>query len=484
MRKVLIAAVLSGLAAKATVAQEVAPPSGIERQIAALSDDSQTHAFELGMLTSLRAVEKTLQTRYEHGLGERIIGLPFLRMRFGSVNYTPKPAQPDTLTRMIETAMQDLKEARAILATAKGRVTPFELTLQDLWFDVNSDGRRDPEEGAIGLVGALLLNRNLTDDMIPAPATIRFDAADHAWLTAYTHMLSGMGSLFLAFDPAPVIADLEAQRAILSDAPELPVLFDADALEAEIQNLIQRRSELTDQISTLTARTRALRSELTKLTKTDPENTRRQSEINSELETLRDDDLAGLRREVALIGTQIGAAESKLPPRGPGIADQFGPGLDAAYILIASLRQQPDVSRIQAARAHFRAMIEENRAFWTALDAETDNDREWIPRPGQTSALPFTVDAEMIAAWQDILNDGEDLLEGRLLLPHPLIPGGRGISLAAYFDRPSPLGLLDWVHGVGAYRYAASGPRISRQRWVAFQRLTGGNAGGFALLFN
>ena len=129
-------------------------------------------------------------------------------------------------------------------------------------------------------------------------------------------------------------------------------------------------------------------------------------------------------------------------------------------------------------------MIAQNKVFWAALAQETDNDREWIPNPQQTSALPLRVDGDMAAGWQAILKDAEDLLEGRLLLPHPLLPSDIGINLKAFAEDPAPLDLLNWVHGIGAYPYAAKGPLITRQRWLAFQRLTRGNAAGFALFFN
>ncbi|MFN3210347.1 MAG: hypothetical protein ACE369_15340 [Roseovarius sp.] len=158
--------------------------------------------------------------------------------------------------------------------------------------------------------------------------------------------------------------------------------------------------------------------------------------------------------------------------------------IDALYVLLSALEQQPDPARIRAAHADWLAMIAHNRTFWDRLAQETDDDREWIPNATQTSALGVEIPPRVAEGWQKILSDAEAVLEGRLLLPHPLLPSGHGINVASYVADPAPLDPIDWVHGIGATPYTARGPRITAQSWQAFQRLTGGNAGGFALFLN
>ncbi|MGH1413772.1 MAG: hypothetical protein ACRBB0_09760 [Pelagimonas sp.] len=135
-------------------------------------------------------------------------------------------------------------------------------------------------------------------------------------------------------------------------------------------------------------------------------------------------------------------------------------------------------------RDHWRAMIAHNTKFWEAVAQETDDDREWIPNPKQTSALGLTVSAETARAWQRILADADAVMNGQLLVNMPNLPRGLKLNVAAYFDDPAPLDLLEWLHGRGAYKYAARGPAITDQSWRAFQRLTQGRAGSFALFFN
>lgn len=75
-------------------------------------------------------------------------------------------------------------------------------------------------------------------------------------------------------------------------------------------------------------------------------------------------------------------------------------------------------------------------------------------------------------------------MDGRLLIPHPLVSPDVGISLKSYVEGPGPIDLIDWIHGIGAAPYVDRGPTITGQRWAAVNRLTGGNAGGLALFFN
>ena len=194
-----------------------------------------------------------------------------------------------------------------------------------------------------------------------------------------------------------------------------------------------------------------------------------------------------LRRSQNALVSEIWSARAKLPEDQSGeVRHQFiqKSELDLAYIVIASLRQQPDPGHIRAVQQDWQAMIDHNLSFWAKLDLETDNDREWIPNPNQTSVLPLSLPTVTAKAWQRILTDAHDVLDGNLLIQHPFLPDGHGINLAAYFDDPGPLNLLDWFHGIAAYKYAARGPVFTQQSWRAFNRLTNGNAAGFALFLN
>ncbi|WP_137699671.1 coiled-coil domain-containing protein [Marimonas lutisalis] len=595
-------ALAATLAGPAGAQQGELASAGLTQRIETLSADPAANGFELGAMMVLRAVEKSLQTRYDYGLGDRMVNLPLLRLNMGPMrNPNPREKTPDLVASMIATFVEDMAEAQKVLARAeRDGVQPFELTLQDIWFDMDGDGTRSEAESAMKLLAPVILDRRVRREMeksgaLEQPLTIRFDVADQSWLAAYTHLLAGVGNAILAFDPTPVIANLDAQLAAVKDAPRIPNYWDQDAVKAEIETLkaeqerIKARSqELREMQKPFDDRIRALRDEMRK-----PENKPREKRdaLNAQIKDIREamrpltDERSDLGRQSRLARNELRAAESKLAQTeeettGPSlddlrrmskqllderrslqaerdslsarkqetadqrqaattdaqrkaldaelekltaalsqnmdaigenmkksrdmrrdmtraqldarrgfdrrsmVRDQVRPAIDIAYLVLESLAQKPDRARLQAAQSNWLNMIAHNRIFWRELARETDNDREWIPNPDQQSALGIEVPARMAEAWQKILSDAEAVLEGRLLLPHPLMPDGTGISLAAYFADPGPIDLIEWIHGIGAYPYAARGSQITAQSWSQFSRFTHGRAGTFALFFN
>ncbi|MFT7594078.1 MAG: hypothetical protein ACI8R4_001396 [Paracoccaceae bacterium] len=478
--------------------------NGLEATIAQLSADPAPQEFEIGMLLTLRAVEKTLQVRYDYGLGQRLTGLPVLRLGTGGMtNPAPKPSGPETLTGIIDGFVTDMAQARATLDDAQTKgIEPFEMALSDIWFDINSNGKREKSEGAIPLLGPTILGRRAYPDFTESdagkrPLIIRFDETDHAWLLAYTHMLSGFGNLIMAFDPEPVLRDLAGKRATLTDAPRIPNYYDPQAIKAEIaileveeKQIQDQRNSLNNQVEALTKVIRTLQDAQRETNDTTPK-----ADLTAQLAPKQEGlKLLGskrrqLRQKSRLIRREIAVAKEKLtlsvdPNPSEHEHEQARVAVNAVYVILKALEQNPDPARIRAARDHMQSMIAQNRVFWARLAEETDNDREWIPNAAQQSALPLTIPPGLAESWQNILEDVEAVLEGKLLIPHWLLPYGYGISLPAYVNDPAPVALAGWVLGVDLYPYAARGPRLTSQSWEAFQRLTLGNAGRFALFLN
>lgn len=490
---------LSAFALTALALPAFAAPSLQER----LATPPQ-NAFEHGTYQVLRAVEAALQARYSYGLGDTFSRTPVIRLPLpGGPNPTPKQASADTLGEIIDTLLSDLETARATLASASPE--PFTMPLADIWLDVNMNGTQDKGEGVVELLGETLLGRRATRDfakseLAAAPPAIRFDQADHAWLTAYTHMVSGALNTFRAYDPAPIMADLAEARAALANVPQLPEFYDLAALRAELEALRttysalgEELNSLNDERNALNASLRQIKDDIKKLYASEssdraerlakleeerriiPEALKRNQEKSREINAQR----SPLRNQIRNI-------ESNLPEtRRRGFdAAEFSSQIDTLYIIFTALAQEPDAARFQAAAAHWREMVRQNRSFWTLVKAETDNENEWIPNPQQTSPLSLEVTSEMAEAWQMILTEGEALLDGSLLIPHPLLPEGYGISLKLFAENPAPLEFVGTAHGRSLYPFAAKGPTMSAINWSRFSRLTGGNAGGFALWFN
>ncbi|MDX8536144.1 hypothetical protein RFM23_00750 [Mesorhizobium abyssinicae] len=161
----------------------------------------------------------------------------------------------------------------------------------------------------------------------------------------------------------------------------------------------------------------------------------------------------------------------------------------ADFISLVHLVNWPVVEpeRRQAARRHLLEMIRLSREDWKAIRAETDNDREWLPGPQQKGPNPLTgleVGEEQVTAWLATLDMAEDLLEGRVLLPHFRI-AGKGINMKRFFDEPKTFDLVLSITGPAIAPYFESGRILTGDDFDQIQREFGG-AGflTFALWFN
>jgi len=277
-----------------------------------------------------------------------------------------------------------MQAARAPLyGLATGPEFSLEIRLADLWFDVNADGTRTEDEDLLQLLGPSLLGWRWfdRDPATPAPV-IRFDRADAAWLSAYTHLLEGVANIVLAYDPTDALTRAAATR----------------------------------------------------------------------------DGMAALS-----------------PPEFSEY-DIFAPGLDAIWVILDSLDQQPDATRLTAARDHFLSMIAENRTFWTAVDSESDDSAEWLPNARQTSALGLSLPPETKETWLSVLSDGEALLNGEKLIPYWRLGNGAGLNLSRMFTDPAPIDVKDWIQGAGALPYLEQGETVTAENWSRFEAMMGGNA--------
>ncbi|WP_430699205.1 hypothetical protein [Mesorhizobium humile] len=182
--------------------------------------------------------------------------------------------------------------------------------------------------------------------------------------------------------------------------------------------------------------------------------------------------------------------DALVPPDGGMSGNMFASEWRFAdFISLVHLVNWPVIEpeRRQAARRHLLEMIRLSRENWKAILAETDNDREWLPGPQQKGINPLTgleVGEEQVQAWLATLTVAEDLLEGRVLLPHFRITG-KGINMKRFFDEPKPFDLVLSITGPGIAPYLESGKILSSDDFDQIQRQFGG-AGflTFALWFN
>jgi hypothetical protein len=142
-------------------------------------------------------------------------------------------------------------------------------------------------------------------------------------------------------------------------------------------------------------------------------------------------------------------------------------------------------AKMKAAHEHLTAVIRLSRESWTAIQAETDNEHEWVPNSKQDCVIPnVRVSAEMIAGWHEFLNEAESLLAGKKLVPHWRFKPGVGINLRKVFHEPREFDLVFWAHGAAAAPYAEAGEVVTAETFQRFERLFRGNFVGFAIWFN
>lgn len=187
-----------------------------------------------------------------------------------------------------------------------------------------------------------------------------------------------------------------------------------------------------------------------------------------------------------------------LQEEGPGPFNGFNPTNFLDAIALVHLINFPvkEPGRMKVALAHMETMIDLSRESWKLIQAETDDDHEWLPNPKQTGVIPnVRVRQNMIDGWHEFLGEMDHLLKGTKLIPFWRgIPGGsigivpvnakHGINLRRVFTEPTRFDLVLWMQGTGAAPYLEEGSNTDPAVWGRLSRVFGGEFFGFAIWFN
>lgn len=195
----------------------------VRSRLAAASAPTDAERFALGGVTFLRAIEVTLQERWRVGLNMRYTEIPVLRLPVPK-NPAPEPFEPPFVRNLFGGVADDMEAARAALAgVPEGSQFGLEIALSDLWFDIDMDGARGQGEALMEVAGLALLGARGLARADLQDVVIRFDAADVAWLMAYTHFVAGVSEVVLAYDPTEAIGGvLEVNAALAALDTDLP----------------------------------------------------------------------------------------------------------------------------------------------------------------------------------------------------------------------------------------------------------------------
>ena len=203
-------------------AQALLPGEGLveaQARLTALEAPSPDDQFALGAVGFLRGIENSLQFRWQHNMAIKDFDIPVLRLPVPP-NPNAKPFSPELITIVFENLRDDMAISQAALDKVGDAEVAVELDLADIWFDINMNNTRDSGEGMVEFGISAIMSRQQARDLAsqpPADMTVRFDTADVAWLNAYTHLLSGLSEMVIAFDPTEAITKVLASNQQMMD---------------------------------------------------------------------------------------------------------------------------------------------------------------------------------------------------------------------------------------------------------------------------
>ncbi|MFY8030879.1 MAG: hypothetical protein ACOVO5_03505, partial [Devosia sp.] len=142
-----------------------------------------------------------------------------------------------------------------------------------------------------------------------------------------------------------------------------------------------------------------------------------------------------------------------------------------------------DTARLKRVHARLGKIVALSRQNWDAILLETDDNRELLPSPRQTSLVPEgAVTDEMVAAWRATLDVADKILAGELLIPHWRFK--QGFDLNAYFETATRTDFVMILSGYGALPYLRDGPIATADSFAEANRVFGDNLLGYAFWFN
>ncbi len=163
---------------------------------------------------------------------------------------------------------------------------------------------------------------------------------------------------------------------------------------------------------------------------------------------------------------------------------QFEEIADAVAIIHMLRFPLVEPKRMPVALAHIEQTLSLSHQMWKRIQAETDNDREWIPGTKQKGAINVAVTQEMLDNWMQALTETEQIVQGKKLLPFWRGKPTRGVNLRKAFLEPRPLDIVLWVQGTAATPYLEEGELTKPDTWQQINRAFGGQFVGFGMWFN
>lgn len=384
----------------------------IQKKRAEDQPDNQSEKFRLGMMQFLRAIEGLGQDHYRYGFDPGTsFSIPLMRLP------VPRNNDPEKLTytearSIVRRLLKRLSAAQQTLASIKtdGTEIRVPVDLTKLSLDLNNDKAYSDKESILYLSAAIQSGGRFAATKVPKSFPVMFDNADVSWLEGYTHVLSSLCEVALAYDWEN---HFNTSAILFYPNVETPFEFLKDELRESVMSF--STTSVFDLVAFL-------------------------HNINYEC-------------------------------------------------------KQP--KRMLAALEHMEAVVTCSRKTWALIEAETDDDREWLPSPKQTSIMgSLKITPQIAGGWQDVTDEFEALLKGEKLAPFWRgTQGGRidgaqvwnkkiGINVRKIFTEPTDFDLALWIHGSGLQPYLEEGEISSPEDWRKFNRAFGNEFWNFAFWIN
>ncbi|MFT3870785.1 MAG: hypothetical protein QM715_20220 [Nibricoccus sp.] len=325
------------------------------------------------------AVLQTLQGLQQFGDGAGKLGikqslgrnLPFFRILPATqpAGTPTEVATPEKVRALFTNLRESLKKANATLAKVGDSDFKVQVNLSQAYLENNAGTPGMPLAESLGRI--MGLNAASEQDIV-----VNFDSADAVWLKGYTHLLTGMLEILMAYDWSPVWNQM-AYLLFASPNPMPPL------------------------------------------------------------------------------------AKYAVSGQGQGPSD-WADMIAAVHDMRLELK---DAEAFKRALAEFRSMIACSRLCWTRIQAETDDDQEWLPSPKQKGPRGARITQEQIDGWTAVLNELDAILAGKKLLPHWRIINGMGINVARLVQNPPKFDLVLLVQGSAFVPYIEGGDVSSSTRW-------------------
>jgi CRISPR/Cas system-associated exonuclease Cas4 (RecB family) len=142
---------------------------------------------------------------------------------------------------------------------------------------------------------------------------------------------------------------------------------------------------------------------------------------------------------------------------------------------------EPD--RLKQARQHLLSMVDCSRAMWISIQAETDNNKEWLPSPKQDSVTGVKITDEMVKDWHQFLTEYAAILNGEKLVPHWRFKN-KGINFKRVLEESTETDVILWVTGHAAVPFLEDGQLTDEGLWRQLNRTFNGNFIGMSFFIN